>query len=183
MNLVIQPMKPSDWNSVRQIYLEGLATGQASFETEAPSWNVWNESRLPHSRLVAREDSGVSAWAALSPVSQRPCYAGVAEVSVYVAEDKRGRGVGKALLQMLIEESEHNGIWSLYGATFADNVASVQMQLACGFRIVGRRERIAQYKGVWRDTVVTERRSKVVGIENITGSCHGNSITKPSDRL
>jgi N-acetylglutamate synthase-like GNAT family acetyltransferase len=111
----------------------------------------------------------VIAWAALSSVSKRPCYAGVAEASIYVATDARGRGVGKALLEKLIEDSQRNGIWSLYGATFADNVASIRMQLACGFRIVGRRERIAQHQGVWRDTIVTERRSKTVGTEDRAG--------------
>jgi phosphinothricin acetyltransferase len=112
---------------------------------------------------VARDDGGLIGWAALSAVSRRPCYAGVAEASVYVAADARGRGVGRALLEALIEESERNGIWSLYGATFPENTASVQLQLACGFRIVGRRERIAQHHGVWRDTIITERRSTVVG--------------------
>lgn len=160
----IVPMTVADWTAVRQIYLEGLATGHASFETDAPNWEEWNESRVPHSRLVAREDGRILGWAALSPVSRRPCYAGVAEVSIYVATAEHGRGIGKALLQRLIEESERNGIWSLYGATFPENAASLHMQLACGFRIVGRRERIAQHCGIWRDTVITERRSAVVGL-------------------
>lgn len=163
---VIESMQPSDWDDVRRIYLEGLATGQASFETEAPGWEQWNEARLPHSRFVARADGRVIAWAALSPISKRPCYAGVAEASVYVSADARGRGVGKALLEKLIEESERNGIWTLYGATFPENTASIRMQLGCGFRIVGRRERIARHHGVWRDTIVTERRSKIVGAED-----------------
>jgi phosphinothricin acetyltransferase len=167
---VIERMRPTDWDDVRRIYLEGLATGQASFETEAPSWEQWNEARLPHSRLVARENGRVVAWAALSPASKRPCYAGVAETSIYVAADVRGRGAGKALLQKLIEESQRNGIWSLYGATFAENAASIQMQLACGFRIVGRRERIAQHQGVWRDTIITERRSRTVGANDAADS-------------
>jgi phosphinothricin acetyltransferase len=162
----IENMKPTDWQQVRHIYLEGLATGQASFETETPSWEQWNEARLPHPRLVARGEGRVIAWAALSPLSKRPCYAGVAEVSIYVAADARGRGIGKSLLEKLIEESESNGIWSLYGATFPENAASIRMQLACGFRIVGRRERIAQHHGIWRDTIVMERRSTIVGTEN-----------------
>ena len=168
MSLVIESMRPDDWEQVRQIYLEGLATGQASFETESPVWDEWNESRLPHSRLVAREGGRVIAWAALSPVSRRPCYAGVAEASIYVAAEQRGRAIGKALMQALIDESERHGIWSLYGATFAENTASIQMQLASGFRIVGRRERIAKHHGVWRDTIVTERRSKIVGAEDLS---------------
>jgi phosphinothricin acetyltransferase len=111
---------------------------------------------------LARENGRVVGWAALSPVSRRPCYAGVAEASVYAAAS--GRGVGKALLRRLIEESERNGVWSLYGATFPENAASVRLQLACGFRVVGRRERIAQHHGVWRDTVITERRSTIAGV-------------------
>ncbi|MCI0599432.1 MAG: N-acetyltransferase family protein [Beijerinckiaceae bacterium] len=170
MSFHIEPMVPADWEDVRRIYLEGLATDQASFETEAPRWEDWNDSRLPHSRLVARVDGRVVGWAALSPVSKRPCYSGVAEASIYVAADRRGQGVGKMLLQKLIEESECNGIWTLYGATFAENEASLKLQLACGFRIVGCRERIAQHKGVWRDTVITERRSKTVGAEGSTGA-------------
>ena len=164
MSLDIGPMTGADWEEVRRIYLDGLATGQASFETEAPSWEEWDAARLRHSRLVARENGRVLGWAALSPVSRRPCYAGVAEASVYVAASGRGRGVGKALLRRLIEESERNGIWSLYGATFPENAASVRMQLACGFRVVGHRERIAQHHGVWRDTVLTERRSAIAGV-------------------
>src|SRR5262249_8626170 len=136
----------------------------ASFEVEAPSWEAWNQNHHKHSRLVARLDGGVIAWAALAPVSKRQCYAGVAEVSLFVAADQRGRGVGRGLLQAIIESSEGHGIWTLYGAALPENTASIQLQLACGFRIVGRRERIAQHHGVWRDTIITERRSSVVGV-------------------
>jgi phosphinothricin acetyltransferase len=160
---VIEPMQPADCDEVRRIYLEGLATGQASFETDAPTWQAWDEGHLAHSRLVARLDGRAVGFAALSPVSRRPCYAGVAEASLYVAADARGAGIGKALMQAVIASSEQNGIWTLVGATFPENVASLRLQAACGFRIVGRRERIAQHNGVWRDTIVTERRSKVVG--------------------
>ena len=163
MDLVIDEMRPDDWDQVRQIYSDGLATGQASFEADAPSWEAWNQNHHSHSRLVGRRDSRVIAWAALAPVSARQCYAGVAEVSLYVAGDQRGRGVGQRLLQAVIESSERHGIWSLYGATFPENEASIRLQLACGFRIVGRRERVAQRHGVWRDTILTERRSRVVG--------------------
>jgi phosphinothricin acetyltransferase len=163
MDLVIDELCPEDWEQVRQIYLDGLATGQASFEVEAPSWESWDKNHHSHSRLVARQDSRVVAWAALAPVSIRRCYAGVAEVSLFVAEDERGRGVGKRLLQAVIDSSEKQGIWSLYGAAFPENQASLRLQLSCGFRIVGRRERIAQHHGVWRDTIITERRSRVVG--------------------
>jgi phosphinothricin acetyltransferase len=165
MDFKIDELRPEDWEQVRRIYLDGLSTGQASFEVEAPSWESWDTRFHRHSRLVAREMGQVIAWAALAPVSARPCYAGVAEASLYVAADHRGRGVGKRLLQALIESSERNGIWSLYGATFPENTASIQLQLACGFRIVGRRERIAQHHDIWRDTIITERRSKVVGVD------------------
>jgi phosphinothricin acetyltransferase len=164
MDFLIDELRPEDWEQVRQIYLDGLATGQASFEVEAPIWESWDQRFHRHSRLAVREKGQVIAWAALAPVSSRPCYAGVAEASLYVAGDHRGRGIGKRLLQALIESSERNGIWSLYGATFPENTASIQLQLSCGFRIVGRRERIAQRHGVWRDTIITERRSKVVGV-------------------
>jgi L-amino acid N-acyltransferase YncA len=164
MDFTINDMRPEDWEQVRQIYLDGLATGHASFEVEAPTWENWDRRFHSHSRLVGRENGQVIAWAALAPVSSRACYAGVAETTLFVSANHRGRGVGKRILQALIESSERNGIWSLYGATFPENTASIQMQLACGFRIVGRRERIAQRNGIWRDTIITERRSKVVGV-------------------
>jgi phosphinothricin acetyltransferase len=165
MDLTIDAMRADDWDAVCRIYRESLATGNASFETEAPAWNTWDAKHHPHSRLVARAGGRVVGWAALPPVSPRACYAGVAEVSVYVADDNRGRGVGKKLLEAVIAASEVNGIWTLYGATFPENVASLRLQEACGFRVVGRRERIAKHNGVWRDTVMTERRSRVVGVE------------------
>jgi phosphinothricin acetyltransferase len=163
----IDEMRPDDWGAMRRIYLEGLATGNASFETEAPAWPDWDAAHHAHSRLVARYDGQVVAWAALAPVSRRSCYAGVAEVSLYVAGAWRSRGVGRALLLALVESSERNGIWTLYGACFPENEASVRLQVACGFRVVGRRERIARRDGVWRDTVLTERRSRVVGVDEV----------------
>ena len=161
--MIIDPLEPADWKEVRRIYVEGLATGNASFETEAPTWEQWDESHLQHTRLAARDSGRLVGWAALAPVSRRRCYAGVAEVSLYVAADQRGRGIGKALLLAVIESSERHGIWTLQGATFAENTASVRLQQSRGFRIVGRRERIGQRDGVWRDTILTERRSGVVG--------------------
>jgi L-amino acid N-acyltransferase YncA len=163
--MTIAPMAPSDWPQVSSIYREGIATGDATFETEVPSWEEWDAAHLPHCRLVAREAGRLLGWAALSPVSRRPCYAGVAEVSVYVREAERGRGVGRALLEQLTAASEAAGIWTLQGSTFPENAASLRLQAACGFRVVGHRERIAKLDGVWRDTVLTERRSPTAAAE------------------
>lgn len=156
-------MQAPDWPEVESIYREGIATRNATFETESPGWEKWDAGHHPHSRLVARDEQKVLGWAALSPVSMRKVYAGVAEVSVYVADDARGRGVGKALMAALIEAAEKNGIWTLQGSIFPENVASIRLHEAFGFRHVGRRERIAQLDGKWRDTVILERRSQKVG--------------------
>jgi phosphinothricin acetyltransferase len=164
MDIDITPMTAADWPQVRAVYSDGITSGQATFETEPPDWEVWNTGHLPHSRLVARDGGRVVGWAALAPVSRRACYAGVAEISVYVAADCRGRGVGTALLRALVAESERLGVWTLQGATFAENQASLRLQSACGFRVVGRRERVARLHGTWRDTVLTERRSTTVGL-------------------
>jgi L-amino acid N-acyltransferase YncA len=165
MDFVIGSMRPQDWDFVRAIYLEGITTGQATFETEAPDWERWNAGHLPQCRLVARNGDGVLGWAALSPVSRREVYAGVAEVSVYVASAARGLGVGGALMRALIEASELHGVWTLQSSIFSENHASVALHLKHGFREVGRRERIARHHGVWRDTIVLERRSRVAGID------------------
>lgn len=162
MKLVI--MKPSHWEAVKEIYKEGIATGNATFQQSAPTWEEWNNSHLPHCRIVAKEGDGILGWAALTPVSGRCVYAGVAEVSVYVSNKARGKGLGKQLLQKLIEESEANGIWTLQAGIFPENVASIKIHEACGFRVLGTRERIGKMNGVWRDTVLLERRSKTVGI-------------------
>jgi L-amino acid N-acyltransferase YncA len=158
----IQAMAPADWEQVRTIYQEGIATGLATFEVEAPTWKQWDAEHHPFARLVACCGEQLAGWAALSPVSRRRCYSGVAEVSVYVGERHRGRGIGQLLLLTAITESERHGIWTLQGATFPENEASLQLQRACGFREIGRRQRIAQFRGVWQDTILTERRSKVV---------------------
>jgi phosphinothricin acetyltransferase len=162
MNLTIEGLLESDWPQVQAIYREGIKDGQATFEVEVPSWEAWDASHLPSCRLVARSGSQVIGWAALSPVSRRPCYAGVAEVTDYVARASRGCGVGKALLDALIAASERQGIWTLQGVTFAENKPSLRLQARCGFRLVGYREQIAQLHGVWKDTVLMERRSAVV---------------------
>jgi phosphinothricin acetyltransferase len=165
MDFVIGSMRPQDWDFVRAIYLEGIATGQATFETEAPDWERWDAGHSPQCRLVARNGDVVLGWAALSLVSRREVYAGVAEVSVYVAASARGLGVGGALMRALIEASELHGVWTLQSSIFPENHASVALHLKHGFREVGRRERIARHHGVWRDTVVLERRSRVAGVD------------------
>jgi len=165
MDFVIGSMRPQDWDFVRAIYLEGITTGQATFETEAPDWERWDAGHLPQCRLVARNGDVVLGWAALSPVSRREVYAGVAEVSVYVAASARGLGVGGALMLALIEASELYGVWTLQSSIFPENHASVALHLKHGFREVGRRERIARHHGVWRDTIVLERRSRVAGVD------------------
>jgi phosphinothricin acetyltransferase len=157
-------MTAADWPRVRDIYLEGIATGNATFELTVPDWDEWNAGHLAQPRLAAREGDDIVAWAALSPVSGRCVYGGVAEVSVYVGENGRGKGVGRFLLQALIDASEENGIWTLQAGIFPENEASIRLHLRCGFREVGRRERIGKMHGVWRDTVLLERRSKRIGI-------------------
>jgi phosphinothricin acetyltransferase len=160
--LVIEPLTADDWGAVRSIYLEGIATGNATFETDAPDWESWDRGRLQKCRLVARTGGQVVGWAALSPVSSRPVYAGVAEASLYVAASARGRGIGRALMLALIGESERAGVWTLQGGIFPENAASLALIKACGFREVGRRERIGRMSGVWRDTILVERRSREV---------------------
>ena len=161
----IAPLTKLHWEVVRSIYLEGIESGQATFETEAPAWEDWDAAHHPFGRLVAVKDGHVIGWAALSPVSRRQCYAGVAEASVYISKAFHRQGIGRQLLEAIVQESERRGIWTLQGATFAENEASLRLQAQCGFRVIGRRERIAQRQGVWRDTILTERRSKEVGLD------------------
>ena len=159
-------MAAADWPAVRAIYLQGIGTGLATFETAAPEWEAWDAAHLPHSRLVAcaKEDAAIAGWAVLSPVSRRAVYAGVAEVTVFVGAAHRGMGCGRALLAALIGSSEQHGIWTLQSVIIAENAASIGLHQAMGFRVVGRRERIGCLNGRWRDTVWMERRSPVVGI-------------------
>jgi L-amino acid N-acyltransferase YncA len=159
----IGPMAAGDWESVREIYLEGIASGHATFETQAPSWENWDTNHHPFARLVLRTEEGILGWAALSRVSRRIVYEGVAEVSVYVASRARGQGFGLRLLQRLIEESEAHGVWTLQASIFTENDASIRLHRRCGFREVGRRERIAKLHSAWRDTMLMERRSTIVG--------------------
>ena len=164
-NLMIQivPMLPTHWATVCDIYEQGIQSRQATFTTTLPTWEEWDTSHLAHSRLVAEGDSQIVGWAALSPVSSRSCYAGVAEVSIYVATHTTRRGIGKLLMQNLITASEANGIWTLQGTIIASNQASIKLHEQFGFRRIGYRERIAQLDGEWLNTVLMERRSPVVG--------------------
>ncbi|WP_336686988.1 N-acetyltransferase family protein [Chryseobacterium bernardetii] len=150
---------------ISKIYQEGIDTGISTFETNVPSWESWNESKLLHSRIIAVQGDTVLGWAALSKVSSRCVYEGVAEVSIYVSENHRGKGVGKFLMYQLIEESEANGIWTLQSGMFPENKATIALHKTFGFRMIGYRERIGKLQGVWRDSVLMERRSKVVGID------------------
>jgi L-amino acid N-acyltransferase YncA len=155
----IRPLSQSDWLAVKAIFEQGIAGGQATFETEAPSWETWDKTHLEGYRLVALQGGEVVGWAALAPVSERCCYEGVAEDSVYVADSAQGRGVGRALLAELIERAERAGLWTLQAGIFPENTASVELHKRCGFRVVGVRERPVQHHGVWRDVVLMERRS------------------------
>jgi len=166
-DLSIVPMLPNHWPSVREIYGEGIASGNATFETELPDWDKWDGGHHKHCKLVALQTADAAAvlgWAALSPVSARRVYAGVAEVSVYVAASARGRGVGKALLQALVQKSEVNGVWTLQAGIFPENSASVALHKSCGFREVGIRRRIGKLGDTWRDVLLLERRSATIGV-------------------
>jgi len=179
MNYILIPMQPTgaplisveamveeDWPAVRSIYAEGIDTGDATFEKSAPEWGTWSASHLRACRFVARSSGGILGWAALSPVSSRCVYAGVAEVSVYVGWQSRGQGVGTRLLGSLVEGSEREGIWTLQAGIFPENVPSVELHKRHGFRIVGRREKLGAMDGRWRDVLLMERRSVVVGCTN-----------------
>jgi L-amino acid N-acyltransferase YncA len=160
----IEPLLKEHYPAVKRIYEQGLATGNSTFQTSAPDWEEWNRDHVVHSRIVAIENNEVVGWAALTPVSGRCVYAGVAEVSVYVAEQFRGKGYGKALLNELIKRSEEHNLWTLQAGIFPENNSSISIHESLGFRTVGYRERIGQLQGIWRDTVLLERRSDTVGV-------------------
>ena len=160
---MIEPLTAESWSAVRSIYLEGIETGNATFEKSAPDWEQWSKSHLTACRFVAISERQVVGWTALSAVSNRCVYAGVAEVSVYVARHAWGRGVGKDLLKELVSASEAQKIWTLQAGIFPENAASIQLHKGVGFRIVGVRERLGYMDGRWRDVVLMERRSAVVG--------------------
>jgi L-amino acid N-acyltransferase YncA len=158
----IRDLRPGDWPEVAAIYEAGIRTQNATFETEVPSWEAWNAAHLAEHRLVAVLDGEIVAWAALSPVSDRCVYAGVAENSIYVAPEAQGRGVGRALLTRLVEGAERAGIWTIQTGIFPENEASVALHERCGFRVVGTRERLGRHHGTWRDVLFLERRSEVI---------------------
>ena len=166
MDYDIKEMKPENWKDAAEIYMEGIKTGKATFQSEIPSFEDWDKSHLKVCRLVACDGKNILGWAALSPTSSRCVYRGVAEVSIYIGEKYRGKGVGKNLMNTLIKLSEQNGIWSLYSAIIRENNSSIALHKSCGFREIGIREKIAKMPdGVWHDTVLMERRSKVAGID------------------
>ena len=160
--MVIEPLGAGDWPAVRAIYEAGIATGNATFETTTPDWPAWDAAHLPGHRLVARVDGQLVGWTALAPVSDRCAYAGVAEDSIYVAPDVQGRGVGRALLAAVIASAEQAGIWTVQTGIFPENRASVRLHEACGFRVVGVRERLGRLQGRWRDVLLMERRSPAI---------------------
>lgn len=160
MKYRIGKMIDNDWEQVRSIYLEGIATGNATFETDAPSWVIWNESHSKTCRLVAKGEKEVLGWAALSPVSGRCVYAGVADISIYISQTSKGQGIGTALLRSIINLSEKEGFWTLQAGIFPENTASLNLHKKAGFREVGIRERIGKMNGVWRDVVLLERRRR-----------------------
>lgn len=161
----IRRLEPDDWEAVSAIYAEGIATRTATFETEVPSWESWDRAHISDCRLVAEEAGAVRGWAALTPVSDRCVYGGVAELSVYVAAASRGRGLGSALLDRVIRASEEAGFWTLQAGLFAENEGSLRMHERAGFRLVGVRERLGKLDGRWRDVLLLERRSERVGAD------------------
>jgi len=157
-------MQADDWELVSKIYEEGIATGVATFEKNIPSYESWNDAHMQSCRIVATVNEDILGWAALSPVSSRCVYGGVAEVSVYIAAKSRGKGVGQLLMQTLVKESEKEGIWTLQSGIFPENTGSIRLHEKVGFRCIGKRERIGKLDGEWKDNVLFERRSKTIGI-------------------
>jgi len=160
--LQVDELTAGDWPAVSAIYADGIATRNATFETAVPSWGEWERAHMDDHRLVGSVDGEVVGWAALSRVSDRQCYRGVAEDSVYVRSGHHGRGIGRALLSALVTRAEAAGVWTIQAGVFPENLASLKLHVACGFRVVGVRERIGQLDGAWRDVVLLERRSKEI---------------------
>ena len=163
--MVIRSMAPSDWEHVSRIYLEGISTGFATFETQAPKYQDWDRAHTKECRLIAENEGEILGWAALSPVSSRCVYGGVGEVSVYISDKSRGKGVGKLLMQHLIEESEKAGYWTIQSGIFPENLASIKLHEKVGFPYIGKRERVGKIHGVWKDNLLFEKRSPKVGTD------------------
>jgi L-amino acid N-acyltransferase YncA len=162
--IIIRELTKEDYPSVSNIYREGIETKNATFETEAPDWEYWNKSKLPYCRLCAVIENEVVGWAALSPTSSRYVYRGINEVSIYISTRHSNKGAGKKLMRALIDESEKNGVWTLYASIFPENKASIHLHKSFGFRKIGYMEKAGCMDGVWRDTVLLERRSKITGV-------------------
>jgi len=163
-DILLGEMLPEHWKEVAAIYKQGIATGMATFEMSVPSWDSWDGNHMKECRSIAKKGDKVIGWAALSNVSSRCVYGGVAEVSVYVATENRGQGIGEILLRNLIDQSEKTGIWTLQSGIFPENKGSIELHAKAGFRKIGYRERIGQLEGEWRDNILMERRSKKVGL-------------------
>ncbi|MDQ4138994.1 MAG: N-acetyltransferase family protein [Bacteroidota bacterium] len=165
MSTLITPLQEQDWPAVADIYLEGITTGHATFRKEIPDWPDWDKNHIQSCRFVAKVENETVGWAALSPVSSREVYRGVAEVSIYIKQNNRGQRIGENLLKHLVTASELAGFWTLQAVIFPENVASIKIHEKAGFRVVGRRERIGKMDNVWRDTLLLERRSNIVGLD------------------
>jgi phosphinothricin acetyltransferase len=162
MEIKTRKLEEGDFNALIEIYRYGIETGNATFDKNPPGWEEWNYGHLRTCRIAAEANSVLIGWAALSPISKKDAYRGAAEVSIYIAKDFTGRGIGKKLLDELIRQSEADGIWTLEAKIFPENTASIKLHTSCGFREVGYRERIGMLNGVWRNTVLMERRSKII---------------------
>jgi phosphinothricin acetyltransferase len=160
--VVIRNITPADYSAIKRIFEEGIATGNATFEKTAPDWEYWDSHKLPFCRLAAVYNNQFAGWAALSPTSGREVYKGVCEESIYISAKHSGKGIGKILMNALIKESEKHGVWTLYAAIFPENIQSIKLHLGCGFREIGFMEKIGCMNGVWRDTILFERRSRVI---------------------
>lgn len=165
VTMEIRPITKDNFSEVVEIYKQGLATNIATFQNDLPQWEDWNKGHLDFCRISIYENNKMLGWTALTPVSSRCVYAGVAEVSVYIAQKERGKGIGKILLNELIKQSEANGIWMLQSGIFSENQSSIKLHEKCGFRMVGYREKIGKKNGIWKDNILMEYRSKNIGID------------------
>ena len=162
--IIIRNISEEDYPDIKKIFEAGIASGHATFETSAPDWNEWNASKLPYCRLCAIADGKFAGWAALAPTSKRYVYRGINEESIYIAPEFAGKGIGKTLMSALINESEANGVWTLYASIFPENTTSIKLHLSSGFRQIGYMEKAGCMNGLWRDTFLFERRSRVTGV-------------------